>query len=417
MASISQWPAPAVRTAARAPSSSFIQHSHARPRWICAVRVAKAAPGAPALPAEVVWESLGRCLRPGDELIGQRSGCTVIALRTADLGQAARAAHRIGGRLIALAAGIGAGEQVHIGIMPLDRALSECIQSATTAAIGGAAATDGIHLHYGSENNLAAARRRTLLLEQLEAFDSKNGFQVAFQPIFDRVSARVLECEALLRWNHPTLGSVSPDEVIPLARQVGVLGRLGDWVLDRACEQLAHWVKALPRSQRLRVAVNVDPSQLEEQDVGLAVATALQRYRLRADALTLEVTELAFTGGGAAMAQLRELRRLGVRVAIDDFGVGQSSLGRLDNMTAQIVKIDRSLLPEGEAADWRLYQGLVRMLRGLGTEVVVEGVETSAQFDGVRRLPITGMQGFYLRRPVMAPASDAPSLLELRAVQ
>ncbi|MFD0520344.1 EAL domain-containing protein [Paractinoplanes durhamensis] len=193
-------------------------------------------------------------------------------------------------------------------------------------------------------------------------------------------SMRPVGAEALLRWHHPTLGAVRPDEFIPVAEESGLINRIGSWVLAEACKQLADW---LAKGHDVWVSVNLSPKELHAADYAGQVADVLAEHGVPAQRLVLEVTEHAVaTDMEELIGRLTALRATGVRIALDDFGAGYSSLSHLRTLPVDILKIDRLLVAEpesrtGEAAP--LVDVVVRLGHRLGLEVLAEGIGTLAQ--------------------------------------
>jgi EAL domain-containing protein (putative c-di-GMP-specific phosphodiesterase class I) len=217
--------------------------------------------------------------------------------------------------------------------------------------------------------------------------------------------------EALLRWTSPTLGTVPPDRFVPLAEELGLIDRIGAWVLGEACAAAAAWRRERPGSE-LAVAVNVSPLQLADPELPAVVARALADSGLPPSGLTLEVTETALMSDPERAAQvLSALRATGVRVALDDFGVGHSSLGYLRQFDVDVLKIDRSFVAEiGE--DGRLpaiLRGMVDLGHALGLAVVAEGIEHEVQRRALVAARCEYAQGYLFSRPV--PPADVPRLL------
>ena len=231
-------------------------------------------------------------------------------------------------------------------------------------------------------------------------------FELHYQPLVDLPSGRVSALEALVRWRHPERGLVGPDEFIPLAEEIGSIGLIGAWVLDRACADAAGW------PAEVRVAVNVSAVQFKGAGLVAAVRGALAASALPPERLELEITETALLADtDATLAILRELRAMGVRIAMDDFGTGYSSLGYLRSFPFDKIKIDRSFIADIETdVDCK---AIVRAVAGLGSNlgiaITAEGVETLAQLDRLRAEGCDQVQGYLFSRPV--PARDVAALL------
>jgi Amt family ammonium transporter len=236
-------------------------------------------------------------------------------------------------------------------------------------------------------------------------------FVLHYQPIVDLASGRPVGLEALARWQHPQRGLVDPDAWIHLAEEAGLIDQVGRWALSEACLALRGWEDLLPAA--FSVSVNLSRRQLAEADLVEDVARALEETGLPPGRLTLEVTENAlFENAEAAVRVLGRLRELGVRVAIDDFGTGYSALGHLLRLPADLLKVDRSLVSEMErsARGLEIVRAVVGLGRGLGLDVVAEGVESEGQRTKLLSLGCALGQGYLLARPL--PATDARRFLE-----
>nr|WP_246446983.1 bifunctional diguanylate cyclase/phosphodiesterase [Micromonospora polyrhachis] len=226
-------------------------------------------------------------------------------------------------------------------------------------------------------------RRRTTLEHELRGAIERDELRLVFQPVVAVPSVRPVGAEALLRWSHPELGRVRPDEFIPLAEECGMIAKLGGWVLHQACHQLSLW---LADGHDVWVSVNVSPRELHAPEYVVQVAEALQAHRVPPQRLVLEITEHAVaTDLDELIRRLTALRRTGVRIALDDFGAGYSSLGQLHRLPIDILKIDHSLVAEREpranrppARPGRPFAPMVdvvmRLGHQLGLEVIAEGV-------------------------------------------
>ncbi len=219
-----------------------------------------------------------------------------------------------------------------------------------------------------------------------------------YQPIFDARTGHVHGYEALARWNHPTLGAVSPDEFIPIAEESDGIVALGDLVLRRACADAVGWTTS--RDAPI-VAVNVSVKQLREADFALRVAKILTQTGLPAGRLELEVTESIFAQDhiDATRASVESLRAIGVSLSIDDFGTGYSSLSRLLSLPVTTVKIDRSFVAAIDGHGGVVIESTLLIARRLGISVIAEGVETRAQFERLAAMGVQLFQGYYFGKP------------------
>ncbi|MCP1841537.1 diguanylate cyclase (GGDEF)-like protein [Bradyrhizobium sp. USDA 4518] len=238
--------------------------------------------------------------------------------------------------------------------------------------------------------------RRILELDLRKALANEE-FELFYQPLINLKSGKVSTCEALLRWNHPARGTVSPVDIIPVAEDMGLIVDLGRWILRKACMECMKWPEAVS------VAVNFSPQQFHQRDVLSEVRYALEVSGLPAHRLEIEITESSLLHNTELTHDLlSQLRSLGVRISLDDFGTGYSSLSYLHNFPLQKVKIDRSFL-EGIDSDrpLTLLRGVARLSADLGMSVVVEGIETNEQLELISADgAVTEAQGYLFSRPV-----------------
>lgn len=232
-------------------------------------------------------------------------------------------------------------------------------------------------------------------------------FEVHYQPQFQIDTRELLGFEALVRWRHPLRGMVGPNDFIPLAEEIGLIGLLGDWVMHSACRAAASW--PIPRHGKpLQVAVNVSTIQLRERGALVAgIANALMQSGLHPGRLEVEITESGLIGDG--LETLKAIKALGVSLSLDDFGTGYSSLSQLTQFPFDRLKIDRSFvrdLPTGQDCDSThqrhaslMIQAIASLGAGLGMSTIAEGVETEFQAELVRQAGINMIQGFLLGRP------------------
>jgi diguanylate cyclase (GGDEF)-like protein len=276
-----------------------------------------------------------------------------------------------------------------------------------------------------SRQALESDLRAALALNRVELRKASvvEQFEVHYQPQVAFKGRRLFGFEALVRWRHPVRGMVGPDQFIPLAEEIGLIGLLGDWVMRTACRTAASW--PVPRhGQPLQVAVNVSPIQLRERRALVAsIAQALQASGLPPERLEVEITESALMGD--ALETLQAIKALGVSLSLDDFGTGYSSLSQLAHYPFDRLKIDRSFVRDlpaaraaGEPVDtapgervgahalWMI-QAIASLGRGLGMATIAEGVEAEWQAAAVQRAGVSEMQGYLLSRPVPETALAA----------
>ena len=215
-----------------------------------------------------------------------------------------------------------------------------------------------------------------------------------------------------MRWNHPELGAIQPNEFIPYAEESGLIVRLGQWALRKACVDARKWQKAHPETT-IGVAVNISTKQLGEADIVDQVLAALADSGLAADHLTLEITENVVMH--TAVHRLEQLKALGIHLAIDDFGTGYSSLAYLDRLPIDIVKIDRSFVERLGQGETSLVRTVLTIGNSIGMGSIIEGVETRSQLDRLRQLGCRHVQGFYLSPPV--PIDQAVDLVPRQMIE
>ncbi len=266
-------------------------------------------------------------------------------------------------------------------------------------------------------------RERTLGLMALEADLRKaveqGAFEVHYQPIVTAEAGRTTGFEALVRWQHPVHGPISPSEFIPLAEETGLVIQLDRWVLREACAQVAAWQK-LPGRAALTLNVNLSSQQFLRTDLVAHIEAVLEQTGLGAESLRLELTESVMMSSSAAVRDnITRLKARGIQLHIDDFGTGYSSLSYLQHLPTDTLKIDRSFIDrlgasrEGE----ELVRTIVLMAHNLGMKVVAEGVETEAQLELLTSLGCEYVQGYLLSKPLKAEDADLFMTLgkELRA--
>jgi diguanylate cyclase (GGDEF)-like protein len=315
------------------------------------------------------------------------------------------------GLLDTLRGGFGVGDtQVHLsasigiavasGGTALDhRAL---LQRAETAMAEAKRRGGGQHRFYSEALSWAAQAKLSLDRRLRQALEAEQ-FELHYQPVVEAASRHVRGVEALLRWNDPERGSIPPMEFIAVAEDTGLMNQIGAWVLEAACLQLRSWLDGgLPP---IRVAVNVSRCQLETGDFAGEVKRVLERTGIDPRLLELELSERgALRSDPTILAQIRRLKALGVRLVVDDFGTGESSISHLREFHLDGLKIDRCFVKDvtegGDGA--AITSAMAAMARQLRLEVVAEGVETEAELERVREYGCEAVQGFLFSRPVDA---------------
>jgi diguanylate cyclase (GGDEF)-like protein len=308
--------------------------------------------------------------------------------------------YQIDNHLVEIGASIGIAMTVPRGI-----SADTLMKNADMALYRAKADGRGTFCFFRDEMAQTVEARRILELDLRRALANEE-FELFYQPLVNLKSGRISTCEALLRWNHPERGTVSPVDIIPVAEDMGLIVDLGRWILRKACMEAMKWPSAVS------VAVNFSPHQFHQRDVLSEVRYALEVSGLPANRLEIEITESSLLRNTQFIHDtLSQLHAAGVRISLDDFGTGYSSLSYLHNFPLQKVKIDRSFL-EGIDTDrpLTLLRGVARLSADLGMAVVVEGIETNEQLELISADgTVTEAQGYLFSRPV--PAARVVQLL------
>ena len=308
--------------------------------------------------------------------------------------------YRIDNHLVEIGASVGIAMTSPDGI-----SADTLLKNADMALYRAKADGRGTFCFFREEMAQTVEARRILELDLRKALANEE-FELFYQPLINIKSGKISTCEALLRWNHPVRGTVSPVDIIPVAEDMGLIVDLGRWILRKACMECMKWPEAVS------VAVNFSPQQFHQRDVLSEVRYALEVSGLPAHRLEIEITESSLLRNTQITHDvLSQLNSLGVRISLDDFGTGYSSLSYLHNFPLQKVKIDRSFL-EGIDTDrpLTLLRGVARLSADLGMSVVVEGIETNEQLELISADgTVTEAQGYLFSKPV--PAGRVRQLL------
>ncbi|MEQ8841110.1 MAG: EAL domain-containing protein [Acidimicrobiales bacterium] len=257
-------------------------------------------------------------------------------------------------------------------------------------------------------------RRRTEIEVELRGAIARDELSVVYQPIVSLPAQNPVGCEALVRWTNRRLGTVGPDEFISIAERAGLIGLIGDWVLEVACRQLAEWRSGDSTDADqpgLYISVNVSPRQLSDQLFPARVRRILESVSLPPDALVLEITETAIIDDlDVSLHALAELRQLGVRLSMDDFGTGYSSLTYLRMLPVDSLKIDRSFVAEigGASNNIAIVRTILSLAAELDLDVIAEGIETAEQAQTLSQLGCRLGQGYFFARPTPNPDLGRP---------
>ena len=247
-------------------------------------------------------------------------------------------------------------------------------------------------------------RQQALLLQDLRQAVERGELRLLYQPKIDAATLQITAAEALLRWEHPVRGVVSPAVFIPLAERHGLMGPIGEWVVGEACRQAAAWRE---RGLRMRIAINISGHQLRHDRFVAQLEEQARCHQIPPTRLTCEITEsVAMEDTAQTRMAFQRLRRAGFHVSIDDFGTGHSSLAVLRRLPAAELKVDRSFIVDLEVSESArsIVEAVLSVARTLGLRVVAEGVETEAQRDILVRMGCDELQGFLFARPMSATA-------------
>nr|WP_304664775.1 EAL domain-containing protein [Stutzerimonas zhaodongensis] len=297
--------------------------------------------------------------------------------------------------------------EAHIGVAgyPDDAgSVDELLRRARIAMQDAAQLPDGLQLYQHGRDD--AHQRQITLIRDLRRAAQVGGLLLHFQPKVDLEQGRVYQAEALLRWNHPVYGVVSPGEFIPLAERTGSIQLLTAWVIEAVLRQLHVWNG---RGLYMEVSLNISAEDLASMTLDQRVAELLQRYVIPGEQLVFEITESAMMREPErALAMLHRLRALGIRLSVDDFGTGYSSLAQLRRMPVQELKIDQSFIRELDdtCGDAVIVRSTIDMSHALGLKVVAEGVEHGETRDLLRGWGCDTLQGYFFSRPLPADAFE-----------
>lgn len=302
------------------------------------------------------------------------------------------------GQTVYLSAAVG------VAIYPEDASDADSLLQRADNAMRHARNRGGGFRYYCAETDAAAARKLKIEHMLHEAFD-RGELKLAYQPLTEIASGHIVGAEALLRWQQPDSSFIPPDVFVPIAEESGLMIRIGEFVLDQACEQLEAW--QLKGDSSFRMSVNVSKCQLMDDDFVNKVEQSLKKYNVKPSCLDLELSERGvLSGDRGVISQLHELKKLGVKLSIDDFGTGDAAISYLKELPVDILKIDRSYingLSDG-SKDTAITSAMVTLGQRLDLTVVAEGVETPEQLSILQELGCDEYQGFYLSPAIPAIA-------------
>ena len=318
----------------------------------------------------------------------------VVAEKAEMIQQQLKQVYKVFGSEIYLTASVG------ISMFPSDsRNAADLIKFASSALINAKLKGKGRIQFYDVAINKIAEKRSKLLGELSYALDRKEFF-VYYQPKFELETEKIIGFEALLRWKNKLNGYISPNIFIPMAEDSGMINEIGRWVLREACAQAVEWMRLSGKT--FTMSVNISPMQFDQSRFKEEIESVIRETGIRPEYLELEVTESLFINDMEKASEvLNVLRKTGIKVAMDDFGKGYSSLGYLKNLPIDSLKIDRSFIMDiPDKDDGRIAQLIANLGKVIGVRTVAEGVETVEQLEFVKKIGCDEVQGFLLGKPV-----------------
>ena len=325
-----------------------------------------------------------------------RNAADVEALAE-DIIQALKKPFNINGHELLLGVSIG------VSVFPDNAKEAQALINQGDLAVHQAKRMGGNNVQFFRNDMRAASVEQLALETSLRKAIFKNEFVVHYQAKVDLSGNRISGCEALVRWQHPTMGLLPPKDFIPLAEESGLISAISEWVLERSCRQAAQWAK---QGNPVCVSVNLSAQQFRKGDIVTIVDRVLELTELAPELLELELTEsLIMEDLDKNIEVLRQLRERGVSLSLDDFGTGYSSLSYLKRFPVDTLKIDRSFVEDlhNSSDDAAITQAIIDMAHSLKMKVVAEGVEEDGQLTLLRRMGCDAIQGYLISRPVPEP--------------
>lgn len=299
---------------------------------------------------------------------------------------------------------------IGISMYPSDGAAADDLILSAEGAMYRAKSAGCNTIEFATQEVQHAARLRLGLEQDLRTAIRDRQFTLHYQPIVDLATGRIAGCETLLRWQHPRSGLLAPAAFINEAEETGLIVPIGEWVLETACASIAQWIERF--GDDLFISVNISAGQLKQGGLPEKIAACFGKYKRGAGKLVVELVEsTVMDDPDFALRLLMDIRDMGVRIAVDDFGIGYSSLAYLKRFPLNTVKIDRTFVGdlETDENDAAIAQSIVTLAHSLGLHVVAEGAETARQLQMLREFGCDFVQGYYFSRPV--PAQDFEAML------
>ena len=369
---------------------------------------------------KAVAKRLGRCVRETDTVA--RLGGDEFAVILTNLDDAEGASRVAESIISSIADPFGLDDHevltstsIGITLYPSDATDADQLLKNADLAMFRSKAEGRNNYHFYVAEMDAEVQARKVIERDMRLALGTSQLELHYQPLIELSSGRVVGCEALLRWNHPTRGWLPPAEFIPIVERTDLIAPLGRWILHRACLQGRDWLRG--GLEPMKIAVNLSPAQFKQsQSLVAMVAEIIDQTGVRADMLQLEITEgIAMQNVDATIEVLQSLRAMGVVISIDDFGTGYSSLNYLKRFPVDKLKIDRSFVvdiglhPDNAA----VVEAIVNLGHSLGTRVNVEGVETREQLDFLLSHKVDEAQGYYFSRAI--PGDEFAALVRERS--
>lgn len=258
-----------------------------------------------------------------------------------------------------------------------------------------------INLQEKRRENESKISRKSLLISYLHEALENESLEVYYQPQVNVKTGEIIGAEALLRWNHPELGFISPEEFIPLAEKYGLINSITEWVLRQACKDAKKW--SIFASTPLRMSVNISPYQLRYPDLCTRIRHVLEETNFDPHLLTLELVETTLIKDFEnANKIIKQLQSLGISIALDDFGDGYASLNYLQNLSFNTVKIDKSFITSIQKDERKMVivKGMIAIAKALHLKIIAEGIETQCDLDFINQESCDSAQGYFFSRPL-----------------
>ena len=354
-----------------------------------------------------VVDIINDCLR-GNELFARLGGdeFAILLSGISDVKEASKVAERIIGSLEdplhVKGNKVQCGVSIGIAMHPENASTSESLVKYADIAMYRAKHQGRNRYCFFQETMQQQLSRAYQIKMELDEAIKKQSFELHYQPVINTQDKEIVGVEALIRWPSSSVNS-TPDEFIPIAEESRSIIKLGQWVFDTAIEQLASWQKDYKST--LTMAINISAVQLSDDSLASCIQGSLKRHGVSPEHLILEITETAlFSRSENAKTCLQRLSELGCKIALDDFGTGYSSISHLMNYPINIVKFDKTMLPESNQSDryTALMRGLSSMVNIIGLDIIAEGVETEFHWSLCEELSIKELQGFYFSKPLLS---------------